>query len=137
MSAQHTKGPWEMSARGDYGDYDGNCRVIIGDDTRVAVVQDHGPQFPWAEANARLIAAAPDLLAFAKLVARHFEHTRLPLGIAARAVIAKASVGSTERNALRGPAQSGSGQRCDSRPSKAEAAQPLSGAQAIQGEAQS
>ncbi len=40
------------------------------------------------------------------------------------AVIAKASVGLTEHNAPRGPVPSGSGRERDSRPSKAEAAQP-------------
>jgi hypothetical protein len=38
-----------------------------------------------------LRAINADLLAFAKNVASHFAHTRLPLGVAARAVIAKAT----------------------------------------------
>ena len=60
MSASHTKGPWEASDRGDYDDFDGDSRVVLGDDIRVAVVHDRGTQ--EAEANARLIAAAPDML---------------------------------------------------------------------------
>jgi len=57
--AKHTPGPWEACDVGDYGDYDGRCRVILGDDLRIAVVLgDHDE----SKANARLIAAAPDLL---------------------------------------------------------------------------
>lgn len=54
-----TPGPWEASDRGDYSDFDGNSNVVIGDDMRVAVVQNSGDY--WAYANAALIAAAPDL----------------------------------------------------------------------------
>ena len=46
-----TDRPWEACERGDYAD-DGI--VIIGDDRRIAVVNQ--------EQDARLIAAAPDLL---------------------------------------------------------------------------
>ena len=35
----HTPGEWEAADRGDYGDFDGNSRVILGDDMRVAVIQ--------------------------------------------------------------------------------------------------
>lgn len=58
--AKHTPGPWEACDAGDYSDYDGKCRVILGDDLRIAVaLGDHAEN----DANARLIAAAPDLLA--------------------------------------------------------------------------
>ena len=60
MSAAHTRGPWEASDRGDYGDFDGDSRVILGDDIRIAAVHDTGNE--EAEANARLIEAAPDML---------------------------------------------------------------------------
>ena len=62
MTAQHTRGPWIACRHGDYGDYDGKCRVILGEggDIRTAVVL--GFDTPENEANARLIAAAPDLL---------------------------------------------------------------------------
>lgn len=57
--AKHTPGPWEACDVGDYSDYDGRCRVILGDDLRIVVVLgDHDE----SAANARLIAAAPDLL---------------------------------------------------------------------------
>ena len=42
------------------------------------------------EANARLISAAPDLYAVAERIAEHFAYTDAPLGIAARAALAKA-----------------------------------------------
>jgi hypothetical protein len=55
----HTPAPWIACNVGDYGDYDGRCRVILGDDLRIAVtLGDHDE----GEANARLIAASPDLL---------------------------------------------------------------------------
>ena len=60
-AAQHTPGPWEKCDRGDYSDFDGHSNVILGDDTRICVVQNSGDD--WADANARLIAAAPDMLA--------------------------------------------------------------------------
>jgi len=56
----HTPGPWEAAERGDYADFDGDSRVILGDDRRIAVVQDSGSIEDAA--NARLIAAAPDML---------------------------------------------------------------------------
>jgi type VI protein secretion system component VasF len=59
---KHTRGPWIASEYGDYGDYDGKCRVILGEggDIRTAVVL--GFDTEENQANARLIAAAPDLL---------------------------------------------------------------------------
>jgi hypothetical protein len=58
--AKHTPGPWELCTKGDYGDFDGNSRVIIGDDRRLAVVHVSDEE---TDANARLIAAAPLMLA--------------------------------------------------------------------------
>ena len=58
--SKHTKGPWEAADRGDYSDLDGSSRVILGDDRRIAIVQHKGDEED--EANARLIAAAPDML---------------------------------------------------------------------------
>lgn len=57
----NTKGPWAASEHGAYGDYDGNSIVILGDDLRIAVVLGYDTK--ETRANARLIAAAPDLLA--------------------------------------------------------------------------
>jgi len=58
--AKHTPGPWEAAEHGDYGDYDGQCIVVLGDDLRIAVVLGEGT--PETRANARLMAAAPELL---------------------------------------------------------------------------
>ncbi|WP_161626250.1 hypothetical protein [Sphingobium baderi] len=61
---KHTTGPWEACDQGDYGDFDGNSRIILGDDMRIAVVQwSPGDMQAESDANACLIAAAPDLLA--------------------------------------------------------------------------
>lgn len=59
----HTPGPWEACEPGDYGDFDGESRVVCGDDMRIAVVHWH-PRLntEMSDANACLIAAAPDLL---------------------------------------------------------------------------
>ena len=61
-NAQHTPGPWKLCDRGDYGDFDGDSRVILDADMsiRIAVVHDSGAD--EAEANAHMIASAPDLL---------------------------------------------------------------------------
>lgn len=60
----HTPGPWEACDPGDYGDFNGESRVILGDDRRIAVVH-WSPRLNTAQsdANACLIAAAPELLA--------------------------------------------------------------------------
>lgn len=58
-AAKHTPGPWEACEPGAYSDFDGRSSVILGDDMRIAVVQGDSDS---DIANARLIAAAPDLL---------------------------------------------------------------------------
>jgi hypothetical protein len=64
--SNHTSGPWLVSEYGDYGDYDGECRVVLGEggDIRTAIVL--GLDTAENRANAHLIAASPDLLAEAK-----------------------------------------------------------------------
>lgn len=49
-----TPGPWKACQIGDYTDFDGNSRVILGDDRRVAVVQARPGDFE-ASANADII----------------------------------------------------------------------------------
>ena len=56
-----TPGPWQLTDLGDYGDFDGLSRVILGDDMRFAAVHAGGPNHEENDANARLIAAAPDM----------------------------------------------------------------------------
>lgn len=62
--AKFTQGPIEVCAPGDYGDYEGRCIVLIGDDRRIAVVLGTDDE---AKANASLYASAPELLSAAKL----------------------------------------------------------------------
>lgn len=65
---KHTPGPWKLCARGDYSDFDGDSAVITGagDSVRIAVVHHAGTAED--QANANLIAAAPELLASLKAV---------------------------------------------------------------------
>lgn len=59
----HTPGPWEVTESGD------QLEIMQVDGKSIAVVLDE----PEAMANARLIAAAPELLAIAKILATQFE----------------------------------------------------------------
>lgn len=60
--SKHTP-DWTLCDIGDYGDFDGECRVILGNNQsrRIAVVHTYKDN-PETEANARLIAAAPEML---------------------------------------------------------------------------
>lgn len=81
--AKHTPGPWEACDPGDYSDFDGNSRVILGDDMRIAVVQWSPANAEMDDANARLIAAAPDMLAALKNVAEGWgDHNEVLAAIA-------------------------------------------------------
>ena len=51
----HTKAPWTASDIGDYTDFEGNSRVICGDDKRIAAVHHHGTQEDEANTNLILI----------------------------------------------------------------------------------
>ncbi len=57
--SKHTPGPLSVCDPGDYGDYNGRSIVLIGDDRRIAVVLGVDEE---AQSNAKLFAAAPDLL---------------------------------------------------------------------------
>lgn len=61
MSAKHTPGPWSYAIPGDSFVASSNGLIC----RRPAVSGGGGAPNNW-EANARLIAAAPDLLAFVK-----------------------------------------------------------------------
>lgn len=110
METKHTPGPWEYERRGWEGQYIwGNDDRIPGPDKR-RFIADVSLAYDGAEANARLIAAAPELLEFAQLVLRGIESGHIKakpffdmnaivgedlqtqtIGGAARAVIAKAT----------------------------------------------
>ena len=59
----HTLGPWIAAERGDYSDFDGNSRIVLGEDgnKRIIVIQHDGDA--EAEANTALVLAAPTLAA--------------------------------------------------------------------------
>ena len=62
MKTNHTPGPWTS-------DPEGEIAITIEDATGHPICDVHGAaNNPVTEANARLIAAAPDLLALAVLV---------------------------------------------------------------------
>ena len=66
MKGQHTAGPWTITR----GSHDGALYVIAGSDPSRAEVIAHRTTCPNWEANARLIAAAPDLLEALKALLR-------------------------------------------------------------------
>lgn len=82
----HTPAPWTVSA-GEVTTADGDVFIAeLASRDRPCAVQNPTE----AEANAHLIAAAPELLEVVKAVAAHFENTDAPLGAWAQAMIAKA-----------------------------------------------
>lgn len=95
-----TRGPWEAYERGDYSDFDGNSNVIIGDDRRIAVVQNSGTEED--DANARLIEQAPMMLDALKGLVRYVEaircHTRMGPNQLARLEKAKAVIAKVEES---------------------------------------
>ena len=66
--AEHTPGPWRHEWR------EPDCTVWAGEDEHVASIYGDG-SVENATANARLIAAAPDLLEALKEVLIHFSGT--------------------------------------------------------------
>lgn len=93
-SAEHTPGPWFVGAQND------GLYIIDGQPSPAPydgpIPREHGPNvvarpnFALAgyEANAKLIAAAPEMLAALKFYAEYFDDEAL--GDAARGAIAKA-----------------------------------------------
>jgi hypothetical protein len=93
MNGQHTAGPWTITR----GSHDGALYVIAGSDPSRAEVIAHRTTCPNWEANARLIAAAPDLLEALKALLREsVSESGVPLRpsrdtiAAAQAVVRKA-----------------------------------------------
>lgn len=98
MAKTHTPGPWQMSGvRGTSPVYKGHG---VGPDGQpyVVIVPYNDKDHAECLANARLIAAAPDMLAALKALVTFFESTGFKTGFLAdsRAAIAKAE----GRNAL-------------------------------------
>jgi hypothetical protein len=92
LQGKHTPGPWEVKRSGSGYPYqvhapNGNH---VKDVTRWASISV--PSLPEGEANARLIAAAPDLLAIVRAVdGHHAIPADSHLGERIRAAIAKAT----------------------------------------------
>lgn len=69
--ATHTPGPWFVFA-GREGIFN-NCDVIVSAHVEDAIVCAMGHDMPEIASNARLIAAAPELLAALKAVTEHMD----------------------------------------------------------------
>ena len=97
MSAQHTPGPWQTMEVGD-----DIVRLAVADESGLSVltvVTEGDAQFAavYSEADARLIAAAPDLLEVLQKIVNHVDAGTAAilnrLVSEARAAIAKAEGG--------------------------------------------
>jgi hypothetical protein len=92
-SSSHTPGPWrdETVTTAQAARMRGpepQDALVLGDDmTVIGVLYDFANRAP---SNARLVAAAPELLQLAHRVADFFYETNAPIGEAARRLIAKA-----------------------------------------------
>ena len=65
MEAKHTPGPWDVH----YTDTGAEIHPLSDEDGLTLIADLPANECPNREADARLIAAAPDLLGFARLVA--------------------------------------------------------------------
>lgn len=80
MSAQHTPGPWASDGLEVWGTHAMRINLTSGGTPRIAVCDAHTDaerEFP-AEANARLIAAAPELLEVLKTIVRAADGRTIP-----------------------------------------------------------
>ena len=92
--AKHTPGPWFSDVDGFGSNRVGafGFDTFDGTHTLAQVRSPEGVSFDAAKANARLIAAAPDLLTSLRaLLDLHIAHHNLPAHAKARAAIAKAT----------------------------------------------
>ena len=72
LSGKATPGDWEACDRGDYGDFDGDSRVILGNDMRVAVVQSDGRE--ETEANADFVSELVNAYRAGRLIVKDEAH---------------------------------------------------------------
>lgn len=84
MSAQHTPGPYEVDGREIV------CRPLAGSRLKVVVAKVAGSDNEESDANARLIAAAPDLLKALWLCVRNMEGGIMPSDALAVAALNRA-----------------------------------------------
>lgn len=91
MSTKHTPGPWEAIQKGGINaPWNVNVPHLSDTDSMKYVAGAFGRTGKEQEANARLIAAAPELLAFAQMVAGG-GYDMADIMTEARALIAKAT----------------------------------------------
>ena len=90
MSTKHTQGPWEAKFRPFSPSYEIGVRAPNGSLDLIASLKDSVPQGNEREANARLIAAAPQLLEALKNVIFENE-SQLFRSVAAQAIAAIAA----------------------------------------------
>lgn len=94
-AAQHTPGPWTVTRTREISAPTPQDSPVILPTITICEVWSGGAGIEGADANARLIAAAPDLLAFAKSLIDAWESDGMPppyeIAKAARAAIAKAT----------------------------------------------
>ena len=89
--AKHTPGPWTYDDRWSQVLDQSGRRILL---TGVALTTGNHPSKTEAEANDRLIAAAPDLLAELKSLVSALENVVAPIVlVGAKAAIAKAEGG--------------------------------------------
>ncbi len=73
----YTPGPWEACQPGDYGDFDGESRVVCSadpDDMRRIAVVHWSERHPETDANATLISLAPEMLEALEKAESVFRH---------------------------------------------------------------
>lgn len=68
--SKYTPTPWVLCDIGDYSDFRNNSQVIVAHDRRIAAVHVT-PGDAETMANARLIAAAPEMLVVLKTIRAH------------------------------------------------------------------
>ena len=88
----HTPGPWHWDSDAIKGDpLDRRRYRVTALGRTITQIYYTSEWSGQAEADAKLIACAPDMLDVLRAVAAHFEDTDAPLGSAARALIQRVS----------------------------------------------
>lgn len=90
MSAKHTPGPWEVYETDDAFHSSAEVGVCCANGERDVAYTLNGNNRDAARANARLIAAAPELLEHLKIAMEYLPHVSLEWAKKARATITKA-----------------------------------------------
>lgn len=93
-TVKHTPGPWHVDPKAPEESFFEDVSILRHDGLAVAVAVHNGDVLPpEPEANARLIAAAPDLLAVAQKVVNNWGDLHHKDLMQLRAAIAKATGG--------------------------------------------